>query len=211
MEVAYGLAVLGALAFAVGLFTEPIRRFAGGELLLATALGVAVGPAGLGLLDPFAWSHEISEQEEKVQQSVKNLLQLPVFLLFGMLLPWRAWVGVGIGGLAFVSLLLLFRRLPIVLALEPVIEPLETWRDAAFVGWFGPIGVAAIYYALYAKQRTGEEIVWTVASLVVATSVVVHGLTAYPLSRWLGRREPPGTGEDAEEPGEDERAERNLA
>lgn len=146
-----------------------------------------------------------------MQQSVKNFFQLPVFLLFGMLIPWRAWAGIGLGGLAFVLLLLVLRRIPVLLAMKPVLGPLQTWRDAAFLGWFGPIGVAAIYYALYAKERTGEEIVWTVASLVVATSVVVHGLTAYPLSRWLARREPPSSGEDAEEPGEDERAERGLA
>jgi NhaP-type Na+/H+ or K+/H+ antiporter len=63
-------------------------------------------------------------------------------------------------------------------------------REAAFAGWFGPMGVAAIFYALLAQERTGHREIWVVGSLIVASSVLVHGATAAPLTRRLGAREP---------------------
>ena len=57
-----------------------------------------------------------------------------------------------------------------------------------FVGWFGPVGVGALYFAAVAHKETRNEHVWTVATLLIAATIVAHDLTATPLSRWLGRR-----------------------
>ena len=47
------------------------------------------------------------------------------------------------------------------------------------------MAVAATYYAALAAHRLGETVVWDAVTLVVAASVVVHGVTAVPLTRWV--------------------------
>ena len=56
-----------------------------------------------------------------------------------------------------------------------------------FAGWFGPTGAAALFYACDAQARTGSAVPWPAVSLVVAASVLVHGVTGTHLSAWLGR------------------------
>ncbi|KAI8049696.1 Sodium/hydrogen exchanger family-domain-containing protein [Syncephalis plumigaleata] len=54
-------------------------------------------------------------------------------------------------------LLLLFRRLPAVLALQWFIPALKTWREAAFAGWFGPMGVGALFFSTLAIEKMDED------------------------------------------------------
>ena len=58
---------------------------------------------------------------------------------------------------------------------------------ALFLGWFGPIGAAALYYAAFSLRETGIEEAWVVGSLVICASVLVHGVTATPLTKLYGR------------------------
>ena len=67
----------------------------------------------------------------------------------------------------------------------------------AFIGWFGPRGLASVVFALLAVEDLGAtdprvlEAVQTIAVTIVA-SVVAHGVTARPLaSRYLRALEPP--------------------
>ena len=53
------------------------------------------------------------------------------------------------------------------------------------------IGAVALAFALAAHKETHRDEVWTVATLLIAASIVAHDLTATPLSRWLGRRTKP--------------------
>ena len=55
------------------------------------------------------------------------------------------------------------------------------------MGWFGPVGVAAIYYAGYSMRETGIEEVWSVCSLMICASIVVHGFSAVPLTELYGK------------------------
>lgn len=71
-------------------------------------------------------------------------------------------------------------------------------RDILFAGWFGPIGVSAVLYALLASGRTGSEEVWTVVSLVVVASIALHGVTALPFMTWYRSVSPPSDFEDAD-------------
>lgn len=70
------------------------------------------------------------------------------------------------------------------------VEPLEDGRETLFAGWFGPIGIAALFYATVAHRLLGIELVWTVVSLVVASSVAVHGVTATPGTKLYGHLAP---------------------
>jgi NhaP-type Na+/H+ or K+/H+ antiporter len=53
----------------------------------------------------------------------------------------------------------------------------------AFIGWFGPRGLASIVFALLALERgvPNGEVVLTTVVVTVAFSVVLHGLTSAPL------------------------------
>jgi NhaP-type Na+/H+ or K+/H+ antiporter len=60
-------------------------------------------------------------------------------------LPWEGWLELGWGGLLLVVAVLLLRRLPAVLALRPLLGVVRgRAKDVLFLGWFGPIGAAAL-------------------------------------------------------------------
>ncbi len=169
-------------------------------LALVTAVSLAEGDgilAVLGASVAFAVSRVRNEQEldEQIEQQrreytelIKQVLQVFIFLLLGVALPWSAWRDLGWTAVGLLVAILLLRRLPVILLLKPLITDIRTRDEALFVGWFGPVGIGALYFAAVAHKETHLEIVWTVTTLIVAASVVVHDLTATPLSRWLNRR-----------------------
>jgi NhaP-type Na+/H+ or K+/H+ antiporter len=59
------------------------------------------------------------------------------------------------------------------------------WPARAFVGWFGPRGLASVVFGLLALEDLGQaaEPAVTVISITVLLSVVAHGVTAEPLAR----------------------------
>jgi sodium/hydrogen antiporter len=59
------------------------------------------------------------------------------------------------------------------------------WRTSAFVGWFGPRGLASVVFALLALEELGGRATTavTVITMTVLLSVIAHGLTAEPLAR----------------------------
>lgn len=63
-------------------------------------------------------------------------------------------------------------------------------RDALFMGWFGPIGAAALYHATLAYPQTGQEEIWLAGSLIICASVLAHGLTDTLLTKLHGRHAP---------------------
>lgn len=61
----------------------------------------------------------------------------------------------------------------------------------AFLGWFGPRGLATVLFSLIVLERLkspGAETILTIAILTVAISIVAHGVTAAPLARLYGRK-----------------------
>lgn len=119
-------------------------------------------------------------EEQQVQEVVNRLFTFPAFVLFGMMIPWSSWVDLGWRGIAVVVAVLLLRRLPMLFALQPAIPPINRRGATLFVGWFGPIGVAAIFYGAMSVRHTGMQTGWIVGSLIVAGSILVHGMTAFP-------------------------------
>ncbi len=63
--------------------------------------------------------------------------------------------------------------------------------EIAFIGWFGPRGLASLLFALLIVEDLKvmqAEFVQTVVAATVLLSIVLHGITAAPLSQKLGRR-----------------------
>ncbi|MEQ9669299.1 cation:proton antiporter domain-containing protein [Coleofasciculus sp. G2-EDA-02] len=127
-------------------------------------------------------------QEERIQEAVDRFFTLPIFLLLGLVMPWQDWLQLGWKGLLLVVAVLLLRRLPAILALSPWIKRLHGVSDSLFVGWFGPIGVAALYYSHLALRLTGNHQVWVVSSLMIFASILVHSISSTPLSQLYGSK-----------------------
>ncbi|MBL4835549.1 MAG: cation:proton antiporter [Pseudomonas sp.] len=154
------------------------------SLLNADAI-VSVFVAGL----TFNLCSERNEEheEEKIQEGVAKLFALPMFVIFGIALPFDAWASLGWPLAALAVLILLLRRAPVIGALAPFMRSSWNHNDTRFLGWFAPIGIAAIYYASLAEKHTGDPLYWHVASALVFASVIVHGVTAGPLTRLYSR------------------------
>ena len=200
-----GVAVLvgGVLGYVTGRLLEwaeernYIERASFLAITLALAL-VALGAVKLigsdGLLAVFVAGMafdsvvkvEERAEEEQVVAALDRFLTLPIFTLLGLTLPWADWRELGWTGPGLCLAILLLRRLPVLLLLTPVVPALKDRRDSLYLGWFGPIGVAALFYASLAVKRTEVHEAWVVASLLITASIVVHGLTATPLTRLYG-------------------------
>lgn len=158
------------------------------ELYTLVLAAFVLGLSGLmnadGLLSVFVaglmHNHVVTGSDRRselgIDETLNHFLVVPVFVLFGAVLPWSEWAALGWSGPLFVLAALLLRRLPFLLLLR---RPLRSsWTEATWMGWFGPIGVAALYYLGHAHHEgvTNPDI-WAAGSLVIAASTVVHGLT----------------------------------
>jgi sodium/hydrogen antiporter len=141
-----------------------------------------------GIVFNFAGSSDAKESQEEILEAISRFFDLPIFVLLGMALPWEGWLELGWRGPLLVVAVLLLRRLTTVLALRPLLGPLRRrTKDVLFLGWFGPIGAAALYYAAFSFRETGIEAAWVVGRLIICASVLVHGVSATPLTKLYGR------------------------
>lgn len=170
------------LAVGVGL---ALVNVAGGELLGGSGILAAFVSA---LVFSELLHEEAAGPLERMQGAVEKLFILPVFALFGLLLPWDAWAGLGVGGLAFAAWVLLLRRPPVV---GPALAATTATgrRGATFLGWFGPLGVAAMYYVTFIEEYDPAryETVFAACTLAIAASIVAHSVSATPWVRRFGR------------------------
>jgi NhaP-type Na+/H+ or K+/H+ antiporter len=90
---------------------------------------------------------------------------------------------------ALALLVLLLRRPPVVMLLSLTWRSSLNLRDSVYLGWFGPLGIAAIYYGTLAHSHLHDPLYWQAASAVIFASIMVHGVSAAPLSR-LNARHP---------------------
>ena len=132
--------------------------------------------------------HEFGEAEG--QQ-----LALFVFLIFGLAgVPAAAKYWDGAAWLYAVLSLTIIRMLPVALSLKGTTL---TKFSIAFIGWFGPRGIASVLYLLIVVNELGlqgYERMLSVIILTVLLSVFLHGITAVPLSRlYANRRADRGT------------------
>ncbi len=158
------------------------------SLLLAVAvLGVARLAATDGVLAVFvaglAYNRILGRDErgeqEGIDEAVNRYAVLPLFVVLGSVLPWQEWATFGPAALLFVGAVLVLRRLPLLLLLA---RPLGLGpREATFVGWFGPMGVSAIFYLAHSiDEGVTDPRLFAAGSLVVAASVAAFGFTATP-------------------------------
>ncbi|KAI8348848.1 Sodium/hydrogen exchanger family-domain-containing protein [Choanephora cucurbitarum] len=183
-----------AFAIALSLFLMSMTGFSGSDDLLAC---FAAGNA-------FSWDDWFRHETEEAhfQEVIDMMLNLAIFVYIGAIIPWSDFnneqLGLSTWRLITIAVLVLFfRRLPIVVLLKPVMPAIKTYREAVFSGWFGPMGVGAVFLSIIAKEELeiasegkerpiSAEIISPVVLFVVFCSVLVHG-TTIPLFK-LGKR-----------------------
>ncbi|KAI9802726.1 MAG: hypothetical protein M1825_002748 [Sarcosagium campestre] len=161
------------------------------DLLVGFAAGVGFSNDG--------WFQEKTE-ESHVSNVIDLLLNLAYFVFFGAIIPWAQYNEPSFGltpwRLVVIALFVIFfRRIPVMLALKPLIPDVKTWREALFAGHFGPIGVGAVFVAILARAELetetttplavlperGEEssliveVIWPITTFLVISSILVHG------------------------------------
>lgn len=119
---------------------------------------------------------------------ISHLLTILAFLVFGALVlapsvPSMTWGMVGFA----VAALTVVRMVPVAISLIGTGLKLPT---VLYIGWFGPRGLASLVFAstvVVESDATAAPFVIAVVSVTVAMSVVVHGVSAVPLSRIYAR------------------------
>jgi NhaP-type Na+/H+ or K+/H+ antiporter len=202
-ELALGLAVGGAVGGAGGWLVKVTRRrdwvaegFAGAAVLglAVCAYASAIALHGNGFIAAFtgglAFGSTSGRRGEPLVPFVEEtgaLVSLLVWLAFGAVavapmfdhLTWQLVV------YAVLSLTII-RMAPVALALAGA---RLGWATTAFVGWFGPRGLASVVFALLALEDLGDKAASPAVAVITATvllSVVAHGASAEPLARRYG-------------------------
>ncbi|AKB81130.1 hypothetical protein MSBR3_0552 [Methanosarcina barkeri 3] len=134
--------------------------------------------------------------EKRVVEGSDRFFTIPIFTLLGLALPWQEWGKLGLEGLMLALLILILHRTPILFSIKPLVPNLKNSLDVLFTGWFGPIGVAALYYARLSMRQTGIEELWPVVSLVICMSIVLHGITATYFTKLYGKYNPEKSGNE---------------
>lgn len=177
--------------------------------LIGTDAILGVFAAGLGFSEMLNYRGHQLERTEHVQEAVERFFNLPVFFVLGVALPWSAWRHMGWSALVVVLAILLARRIPAILALSPFLHPSICNRtEALFTGWFGPVGISALYYATLNLPSSAGGVsladVSPVITLVILGSVVAHGASATTLTKRFGQRKIEGGSEGAQPQTEEE-------
>lgn len=164
--------------------------------------------AGAALNWNGAYLQETLARHDEVNSSVDVLLNFGGFMYIGMILPWDEWnsevTGITPGRLIALGILVLFlRRIPAMMVIYKAMpNTVKSWKEALFMGYFGPIGIGAVFYVEHARHlyphlehaETHEEedllrAMGPVVYFLVLFSIIVHGLSIPALEliyRWKG-------------------------
>ncbi|KAM0355097.1 hypothetical protein ACHAPU_000955 [Fusarium lateritium] len=139
---------------------------------------------------------ETHRRHDEVNHCFDVLLNFGGFMFIGAVIPWDQFHdpdGTGITVPRLIALgfmVLAFRRIPAILLLYKLMPAVvQDYKEALFMGYFGPIGVGAVFYLEHIRQlfphpedADEEEVnllnaLGPVIYFLVFFSIVVHGLS----------------------------------
>jgi sodium/hydrogen antiporter len=210
-EIGYGIVggvTAGLLASAViavagrrGLIAGPwLQVIPVAAAALAYSLAAALGGSGFiaAFLAGGIFGGLVSRESEKagrLSDEIGDILDGVTFVVFGAVLlgPTLTDMTWSVAAYAVLSLTLV-RMLPVAVAM---VRSKARPPTVAFLGWFGPRGLASIVFAVIVVQESqlpNTNTILLVTYAAVGLSVFAHGLTAAPLAdhyvRWY-RAHPP--------------------
>jgi NhaP-type Na+/H+ or K+/H+ antiporter len=155
------------------------ERFGGNGSIAAFSFGITSG-------------NVIGQREEETlyrfAEVENSLLMLVTYALFGMVMLVPALGRINLTVLLYAALsLTVVRMLPVAVSMIGTRLRLPT---VLYMGWFGPRGIATILYALLVidvDEIAAGQIIYDVAMITVFVSVILHGLSAAPLSEWYSK------------------------
>lgn len=124
----------------------------------------------------------ITTLSSSLQPTVDMLLNVSIFMWYGAVCPWEKFLTNDVVPLYRLVplgiLILLLRRPPVILGAHRWIPQTEEFRQALFMGFFGPVGVSGIFYLYVTLEfieglNHGGAAREDVAHLGEATTVVV--------------------------------------
>jgi sodium/hydrogen antiporter len=182
-------------------WTTPLSEQLVVLMMALTSYGAAVALDGNGFVAAFVAGlvfgglsrHEIALPTE-YSESTGLFMSYGVWALFGAVLVGPMLQhGWDLRAVAYgVASLTVIRMLPAALSL---LGSGVGVAAAVFIGWFGPRGLASVVFLIIAAddlELTRENAGGTVVQTIIWTiglSVILHGVTATPLSRWFARTE----------------------
>ncbi|KAK2044502.1 sodium/hydrogen exchanger family protein [Colletotrichum somersetense] len=212
MSIVYGAIVGTVIRFALKFAVR--RKWIDSEsyVLVPTAIGLflmgtsgAIGTddllscfvAGSALNWDGEYLAEAQKRHDEVNASIDVLLNFGGFIYLGTIIPWSEFssdiTGINPGRLfGLGALVLAFRRIPAVLLTYKLMpDTIKDWKEALFMGYFGPIGVGAAFYVEHARhlfptiaEAAGDgevtdmlRAIGPVVYWLALFSIVVHGLS----------------------------------
>ena len=168
------------VALSIILLTYSLTELVNGYGFLAVFVaGIVVHRSHLVQREKHIAQMEFTEQIEK-------LLEITAIVILGTILLFEPIFKYAGQSLLVAALLFL------------VIRPLGVWLSTLggglpkntrnLMGWFGVKGLGSIYYLTYAlgegvTGETAEQIAW-ITYTVVVLSIIIYGVSAYPLMAW---------------------------
>ncbi|KAI1365127.1 Cation/H+ exchanger [Xylaria arbuscula] len=162
-----------------------------GDLLACFVAGCALNWDGQFLA-------EAERRHDEVNSCIDILLNFGGFMYIGTALPWSEFHQPDTTGITLTRLLglgalvLLFRRIPaLLITYKAMPSSVKSWKEALFMGHFGPIGVGAVYYLEHTRlifnrdnppERVVVDALYPVVYFLVLVSIVVHSLSIPVLS-----------------------------
>ena len=172
-ETAEGMIALG-IAFGAFALAETIH---GNGFIAAFVAGLAFGNT---LQHQCKFLYEFAESEGQI-------LVLLTFTVFGAAMLPQAMGDLSVSHVVYaIAALTILRMLPVRLSLIGTgVKPVTS----AFLGWFGPRGLASVLFVLLILDEAEvahDTILFSVVIFTVAVSVILHGVTAGPAARRYG-------------------------
>lgn len=145
----------------------------------------------------FTWDDwfRIRTEDNDFQEIIDTVLNMAVFVYIGAIIPWDDYSSpdLQLTGWRVVVLgitVLLLRRPPWVIAATKAIPALRDFKESSFAGWFGPIGVGAVFYIQVALKQLPDDgtrdrlraVYSPLVLFMVFSSVLTHGITI-PISK----------------------------
>ncbi|KAI4649272.1 hypothetical protein J4E93_003588 [Alternaria ventricosa] len=176
---------------ALGLFTIGVCGALGTDDLLACFVaGNVMNWNGIYL-------EETEKRHDEVNSCFDVILNFGGFMYIGTIIPWAEFqmpdvTGITLGRLMILGFLILaFRRIPAIFLMYKIMpDVVKDWKEALFMGYFGPIGIGAVFYVEHTRHlfpKPGEAETEEEENLVAAMipvvyflvifSIVVHGLS----------------------------------
>lgn len=155
---------------------------------LAGAYGFIAAFAGGLAFRRYEHGHDYNRRVHEGAEVAEKFGELAAILMLGSMLSVTGLGAPGVSGWLLVAVLILAIR-PAAVALSFLGSRLPR-GERLFIAWFGVRGIGSLYYVSIAVGSgylaAGEEelVAWTAIAAVIA-SIVVHGITAAPVSRRL--------------------------